>query len=195
LPIDEPPSLAAPHVPKPAPEAAAANEDSRGRVEQLYRSYLKCVYSTDYFKAVHHATSRFGTLFDFAIGLGAAVSGGSGLGILADPRFAWACGIITTVSIILTVAKTTYDWPGKLKFASDMVEKFGRLSGKYEILIDEIRYRRVFNQQYDETYRKLRDEEVTFSPALFPPMSIEKQREIQNAIKQRIDYKSWWRPS
>lgn len=177
---------AAPQVSVPSPTNYAE------RVQQIHGSYLKSVYATDYFKEVHRQIMQFAKHFDFAIGLGAAVSGGSGLGILRDPRFAWVCAALTTMSVVLTIAKTSYDWPGKLKSSSDLVEKYGRLSGKYQILVEDMNYRKSFGDDFDSAYKKLRDEELGFSPSLYPSLSLEKQRQIQSAIKQRIDYRAWW---
>lgn len=168
---------------------------NRRRVEQIYAAYLDALYAADYFSEVHRSTTAYGRLFDFAIGLGAAISGGSGLGILANPNFAWVCGTITTVSIILTAAKSAYDWPGKLKLAAQMTEKYGSLSGKYQMLIDDINYSEEFTDKFEQTFQKLRDEEASISSAPFPPLDQDKQRELQAAIKNRIHYQNWWRPS
>ncbi|OJX70439.1 hypothetical protein [Magnetospirillum sp. 64-120] len=166
----------------------------RKRVEQIYTTYLDAVYATDYFSEVHRATMTYGRFFDFAIGLGAAISGGSGLGILAHPSFAWLCAVITTLSIILTVAKSSYDWPGKMKMAAEMTEKYGTLSGKYQMLIEDINYVEQYSEKFEKIFQKLREEQALISTIPSPVLGEEKQREIQAAIKKRIPYKDWWRP-
>ena len=116
------------------------------------------------------------------------------MGILADPRFAWLCGFITTASIVLTVAKTTFDWPGRLKYATEMVEKYGRISGKYQLLIEDLNYRQVFNAELDDAFKKLREEELDFARDDYPKLKVELQEAIQDAIRKRINYGKWWKP-
>jgi hypothetical protein len=77
--------------------SANARTELRGpslveRVKQLRDSYLNSVYAVDYYKESNDRTTQYARHFDFAIGLGAVTSGGSGLGILGDTRLAWLCG-------------------------------------------------------------------------------------------------------
>lgn len=182
----------APRLPDAAADPVAASR--RERVRQIHHAYLDALYATEYFKAVHARTTRYARHFDFAIGLGAAVSGGSGLGILGDPAFAWACGVFTTVSFILTVAKAAYDWPGKLKSAAEMVEAYGRLSGRLLALVQDMNYRRSWQDEFDAAFVKLRDEEASFSADIYPPLPATVQAEIQAGIKRRVKYNEWWTP-
>jgi hypothetical protein len=170
-------------------------DEAQKRVEQLYRCYLNALYATGYFRQVHLNTTRYAQHFDFSIGVGTAVSGGSGLSILADQRLAWLCAALTSTSVILSVAKANYNWAEKVKYTSDLTEKYGRLAGKYEILIDEINSKCKYDEKMDESFSLLRKEELDFSPQIFPDLNLEKQKEIQNRIKSSIDYKNWWRPT
>lgn len=172
----------------------SAGSSTKERVAQIHVHCLNSVYATDYFKEVGRRVTRYAPHFDFAIGLGAALAGGSGLGILSNPNFAWLCGILTTASVILTVAKSSYNWPTRLNFASEMTEKYGRLSGKYLLLIDEMNYAKSFNDGFDKTYVALRNEELQFSPENYPDLSIDTQQKIQAAIKRRVPYPNWWTP-
>lgn len=172
-----------------------ATSSPKERVAQIHKRCLNSIFATDYFKEVGRRVTRYAPHFDFAIGLGAALAGGSGLGILSNPNFAWLCGLLTTASVILTVAKSSYNWPARLKLASEMTEKYGRLSGKYLLLVDEMNYAREFNEGFEKTYVALRNEELQFSQEDYPDLSIDTERKIQTAIKQRIPYSEWWRPT
>ena len=84
-------------------------------VKSVYLGYLTAVFRRDYYKALRESVQKTCSHMDFAIGLGAAAGGGTGLGILADQRFAWLCAVITTVATVLAVAKTSYQWADRLQ--------------------------------------------------------------------------------
>jgi len=92
------------------------------RVNQAYRAYLTTTYNIDYYheKCVRLANQT--KHLDFLIALGAAASGGSGLGILAATEFAWACGVLTTISTAGAIAKGNYDWSGCLRKCFEIIE-------------------------------------------------------------------------
>jgi hypothetical protein len=108
------------------------------RANQVYKAYLDAIYNLDLYRADQDRTLTWSRGWDYIIGLSAAISGGSGLGILADPRLAWLCGGITTASIFLTVAKGTYDWPGRLKFDTERISDYNKLRLEWQYLKEDL---------------------------------------------------------
>jgi hypothetical protein len=82
---------------------------------------------------------------------------GSGLGILADPRFGWVCAIMTTVSVFLSVAKGVWDWPGKSKFALDRVQFYEKFYAGYRGLVDDVNAEQQWNDLFAGRRNELRN--------------------------------------
>jgi hypothetical protein len=161
-------------------------------VNQVYRECLTAVYERDYYQALHGRTIQYARVYDYSIGLGSAVSGGSGLGILADPKFAWICGIVTTVSVLLSIAKGVWDWPGKTKFALERVQFYERLYSGYRRLVDDINASKQWNTDFAKRRNDLRDGSTPSTPDPNPQLSESVRRTIQDGIKKRMNYTSWW---
>ena len=170
-------------------EVAATNTEV---VNQAYRECLSAVYERDYYQALHNRTIQYARVYDYSIGLGSAVSGGSGLGILADPKFAWLCGIVTTVSVLLSIAKGVWDWPGKTKFALERVQFYDRLYSGYRRLVDDINAAKQWNADFAKRRNDLRDGSPPSTPDPYPQLSEGARRIIQDSIKKRMNYTSWW---
>src|SRR5262245_35130657 len=107
-------------------------------VNQTYRECLDVLFERDYYQTLYEKTIRRSRVFDYSIGLGSAMSGGTGLGILADPNFAWVCGPVTTISVLLSIAKGIWDWPGQTKFTLERVQFYETLYQGYKSLVDDL---------------------------------------------------------
>jgi hypothetical protein len=166
--------------------------DATEVVNQVYKECLDALFQRDYYRELYNRTIRYARVFDYSIGLGSAMSGGSGLGILADPKFAWLCGIITTVSVLLSIAKGVWDWPGKTKFALERVQFFDETYSGYRRLIDDINANKQWNADFANKRNNLRQNSTPATPDPYPQLSINTQRSIQNAIKKRVKYAEWW---
>ena len=161
-------------------------------VNQLYRERLGLLYERDYYLELYKRTIRYARVFDYSIGLGSAMSGGTGLGILADPKFAWICGIITTISILLSIAKGIWDWPGKTKFALDRIQFYDAAHSGYKSLTDDVNAAQQWNADFASRRNTLRQSSAPTTPDPYPQLSLKKKRSIQNAIKERVSYNTWW---
>jgi hypothetical protein len=163
------------------------------RIAQIHRSYLDTEYRVDYYAFVRDRTSRFAKHLDFAIGMGALGSGGSGLGILGDPQFAWLCGILTTLSLILAVAKSNYDWPGRISKATELLEYFRSIATQYRNLIDDLNYRKTLSAEFETLHLKLRSDSLNAPADPYPSLSNKKQQKIQESTNSRINRAEWWK--
>jgi hypothetical protein len=167
------------------------NESLVQRVNQVYRAYLNAIYELEYYRADQERTMTWSRRWDFIIGLSAAISGGSGIGVLADPRLAWLCGVIATGSVILTVGKSVYDWPGRLKVDTERINDYSRLRYDYQYLKDDVESNRVWSNQLENRFLELRKrEQLPETP--YKRLNIKIRRAIQNGVKARYDYKRWW---
>jgi hypothetical protein len=181
-----PPALPAP-VPQPPPVANAPPQ-----VRQLYNECLNALFRESYYKRFHSRTVSYAKFFDFTIALGSAASGGTGLGILADPRFGWICGIVTTVAVFLSVAKGVYAWDAKTRFALERVQLYSELDSKYMALVDDVNAACTWNKDFQTRREELRtmSEPKTVDP--YGEMSERKRREIQESLKKIVPYTTWW---
>lgn len=163
------------------------------RVNQVYRNYLNNLYWSDYYGVHHEAALKQARIFDFFIALGTLIAGGSGLGILADPAFAWLCGIVTTIALVLSGLKTAYNWSNRIKASSEKIGAYGGLSFEYSSLIEDINFRRSWTDEFEERFKRLRQQQAKVSKSFdFPHLDTGRQRQIQNQIKGRIQYSKWW---
>lgn len=161
------------------------------RINQIYRAYLDRRFDLEHYICIQRETLQWARYWDFIIGFAAAISGGSGLGILADKKFAYLCALITTAAIILTVAKAVWDWPGKLKAINDRIVALSELAGRYKILVDDLQYRQALLPELNATFDKIRADDVKVIQDGFA-LSIKKQRDIQDRLKAQVKYKEWW---
>jgi hypothetical protein len=161
-------------------------------VTQAYRECLDALFNRDYYQELYNRTIRYARIFDYSIGLGSAMSGGTGLGILADPKFAWVCGIVTTVSVLLSIAKGIWDWPGKTKFTLERVQFYNGIYLGYRHLIDDINAAKQWNDDFAKRRNDLRQNSMPTTPDPFPQLSKNAQRSIQNSIKEQVNYTKWW---
>lgn len=173
-------------------EVIDTDQSPRVRVNQVYREYLNAVFHKDYYRKRHEETVGYARHLDFLISLGTGIGGGTGLGILADPRFAWLCGIFTAISLVLSIAKATYNWPGKLDQSMKMVELYSRLSLRYRQLVEDIRYKRDWNDDFEKRFAELRRENEEIGPYDYPHWDDKKLRAVQEKVKARIKYENWW---
>lgn len=160
-------------------------------LNQTYRECLDALYDRDYYRELYDRTIRYAKAFDYSIGLGSAMSGGTGLGILADPKFAWLCGIVTTVSVLLSIAKGVWDWPGKTKFALDRVQFFDERYSDYRQLVDDVNATKQWNADFADRRNSLRQHRPA-TPDPYPQLSEKARRSIQNSIRKRVNYGTWW---
>lgn len=167
--------------------------DISTRIIQIHHTYLDTEYKVDYYAFVRDRTSRYAKHLDFAIGMGALGSGGSGLGILGDQKFAWLCGILTTVSIVVAVAKSNYDWPGRISKATELMEYFRGIATQYRHLIDDLNYHKTLNPDFETLHLKLRSNSLNAPPDPYPSLSEKHRRAIQEATNSRIDRSGWWK--
>jgi hypothetical protein len=166
-------------------------------INQTYRECLGALFQRDYYQELYSRTIRYSRIFDYSIGLGSAMSGGSGLGILADPKFAWVCGPVTTVSVLLSIAKGVWDWPGKTKFTLERVQFYDDIYSRYQQLVDDLNVAKQWTDEFKNRRDNLRQNNRPPTADPYPQLGEKVQRAIQNSIKQRIKYTTWWewRPS
>ncbi len=177
-----------------ANEKEADDNAIRERVEQIHHAYLDIIFKLMHYEVQHAHTTKYSRHFDFAIGLGAAGSGGSGLGILADPLFAVPCAVITSVSVILAIAKNHYDWHGRVKTLLEMIQFYQPLATEYEYLVHDMNHARKWEQEFDKTHRRLRETLRHAPNNPYPHLKEDELRAIQNRVKHRIPYSKWWKP-
>lgn len=161
-------------------------------VNQAYRECLDALYERDYYQELYNRTIRYARIFDYSIGLGSAMSGGTGLGILADAKFAWVCAVLTTVSVLLSIAKGIWDWPGKTKFALERVQFYGGVYSGYRYLIDDVNVAKQWNADFAKRRNDLRQNSTASTPDPYSQLSENARRSIQDAIKKRVSYTNWW---
>lgn len=174
--------------------ADATNGDAGVRVNQVYRTYLDCVYEQDYYWTIYQRTIRYAKRFDFIIALGAATTGASGVvGTIQQSTVgAWVCGILAIATIVLTAAKAAYDWPTQVETALKSSEFYRQMGAKYNALVADVQYLKRWAPDFEARLQPLADELKAREVAALPTLPDAKRREIQNAIKHRIRYKKWW---
>lgn len=174
---------------------AAVGQDS-DRIKNIYAAYLTSIFRRDYYKSLRESVQKTCSHMDFAVGLGAATGGGTGLGILADPRFAWLCAGITTASTVLAVAKPAYHWAERLQHSIELEKYFDGVVSEYKSLVEEIQAARNVTEAVFARHVELQ-KRSDHPPTQYQyrDLSHDKQREIQNRIKSRVPYKSWWLPA
>jgi hypothetical protein len=176
----------------PGTVVPAAGPGPAPAVNQMYKECLVIAFRREYYQELYNRTIKYSKVFDYSIGLGSAASGGTGLGILADPRFGWVCALMTTVSVFLSVAKGVWDWSGKSKFALDRAHFYGKLYADYKALVDDVDAARQWSQSFAERRNALRSASTPEAPDPYPELSEKVKRKVQERVKTRIDYRRWW---
>ena len=162
------------------------------RVKQIHHTYLDVEYQLDYYGYVRDRTTRYARHLDFAIGLGAVGSGGSGLGILGDPMFAWLCGVLTSVSVIVAIAKSNYDWHGRIAKCTELMEFFRNIATQYKYLIDDLNYYQDLHSDLEAQHLKLRNDYLNSPPDPYPKLKEKEKELVQDMTLRRIDRRAWW---
>jgi hypothetical protein len=151
------------------------------------------LYNIEYYRRVHCLVQRYSRHYEFIIALGSALGGGAGLGILANKYMAIPCGVITATSVVLAIAKQSYDWPGRARFAVDIIDKSGKLSGKLKLLIEDICAKKEWSDEFEKLYSQIRADIANFPQDSSPQLPEKVTIEIQKAIIEREHPATWWR--
>ena len=162
------------------------------RVRQIHHAYLETEFQVEYYTTLRDRTSRYAKHFDFLIGLGAAGSGGSGLGILGDARFAILCGILTSVSVILAIAKSTYDWQGRIAKSTELLGYYRPIALQYNQLIDDLNYNKKLDSEYEALHLKLRADTINAPVDPYPALKEKDKKSIKKSVRNNIDRTKWW---
>jgi hypothetical protein len=168
--------------------------DAEVRVRQFYRAYLDSIYGIDYYRLMNKKVTDYSKHLDFVIALGAALGGGSGLGILASPWMALPCGIITSASVVVSAAKQAYNWPEKSKFCSEMMHRYSLTNGQCKRLFEDLQAIRVWNTNFEESFLEIRKTLSEFPVDEIPELDISIRRKIQNEVVVREAPQNWWKP-
>jgi hypothetical protein len=158
------------------------------QVNQLHNECLTALFRESYYKRLHSNTVGYAKIFDFSIALGSAASGGTGLGILADPRFGWLCGIATTFSVLLSVAKGVWGWDAKTKFALERVQFYSDLGTQYMALVDDLNAASAWNRDFEERRKALRSRSNPATPDPYSELSKKVQDQIQASVRQSVPF-------
>jgi hypothetical protein len=94
--------------------------------------------------------------------------------------------------VLLSIAKGIWDWPGQTKFALDRVQFYSKLYAGYKALVDDVNVASAWNADFDARRNALRANSLPTTPDPYPELNRKTQKDIQNAIKSRVDYKKWW---
>jgi hypothetical protein len=164
------------------------------RVKQAYDTYLDSLYDIECYKRVYNDTEKYGRHFEFVIALSGALSGGSGLGILASSWMAIPCSILTAIALILSVAKQTYAWPKRASFAVDMIERNGRIAGKLKDLVQDIQAFQNWNAEFQKRFDAVRSEINTLPAYIGPELNVQIRSSIQDEIINSERPEMWWKP-
>jgi hypothetical protein len=171
-----------------------AGLDPGVRVKQFYKAYLDSMYYIDYYRLVNKGVTDYAKHLDFLIALGAALGGGSGLGILASPWMAVPCGIITSASVVLSAAKQSYNWPEKSRFCSDMMQKYSVIYSQCRRVFEDVQATTIWDTKCEEVFLEIRKKKDELPVDLLPELDISVRRKIQNEIVVREEPQKWWMP-
>ena len=163
------------------------------RINQLYRAYLLTSFEEEYYRERHSTSLETSNHFDLIVGLGAALSGGSGLGILANPAFAWVCGTLTSASVLAAVVKQSYRLDEKARASLERVALYGGARIEYLSLVQDVQAKKQWNEEFETRFSEMRSRFAKYSPFPYSHWDEERLRAIQNKIKNREDYEKWWK--
>jgi hypothetical protein len=173
-------------------ELVAGDIQTATRVNQVYREYLTILFRQKYYNELYGRTVWWSKILDYLISVGSAASGGTGLGILATPAFAWACGPLTTISFFLGIAKANWGWADKSKFALDRVAFYDKLSGGYQSLVDDIDAARAWTEDFSNTRNALRQNATPSQPDPYRELRDKVKAKVQDSVQHQVQYKQWW---
>ncbi len=98
------------------------------------------------------------------------------------------------MAVILALAKNYYDWHGRIRNSLELAGFYTELSVQYKHLVDDINYRRCWDDEFDARHVQLRTRLEKPPDDPYPTYSEKELRVIQKRIKDRADYRSWWMP-
>jgi hypothetical protein len=162
------------------------------RVNQVYRMYLDLLWAIECYRVRYQRILRFTSHLDFAIAISGAVAGGSGVGVLKDPRLAWMSGAAALLSVFLTAAKTAYHWPDKLRHVLDQMIQYEGVKDGFAQLVQDIEYKRAFPKAFEERFAKLRALEAKITIESNEILAEKEQFTVMDRIKRREGYEAWW---
>ena len=166
--------------------------ETKARVAQIHDAYCDAEFHVEYYTEYRDRTVRYSKHFDFVIGLGALGGGGSGLGILGEPMFAIPCGILTSVSVVSSIAKSNYDWQGKVSKSQELIDFFSTVATQYRYLVDDLNYRRTLDDAAIASFFKLRAELLKAPSNPYPKMNDGSISEIRSRVEARMARDQWW---
>jgi hypothetical protein len=105
------------------------------------------------------------------------------------------CSIITATALIFSVAKQTYDWPAKAGFAVDMIERNGRLSGKLNNLVQDIKASKTWSSEFEKSFDEMRLEINSLPQDKYSELGLPIREGIQKEIIERENPAAWWKPN
>lgn len=170
----------------------SADEAKAVRVNQVYRMYLDLLWGTECYRRRYQQILRIANRIDFAIAVCGAAGGGSGVGVLKDPRLAWVSGAAAILTIVLAAAKNAYRWTDKLKHIADQIVHYEVLKCDFEQLVQDIQSKLAFPDEFEKRFAQLRKQEAKLPVELDPLLPTKQARSIRNEIKQREHYEAWW---
>lgn len=163
-------------------------------VDILYKEYLNSLYSKEYSNIIVEKISGRIKHSDFGITLGTAISGGTGLGILADPRFAVACGSVSALSVILSTIKAAYQWPDKYKQAIEMAQHYSGICARYRPLVHKLNREKKWSNSIGAAFKEIDEDNSKYVPLDYIKLPDERRQRIQQEIREREKPQTWWRP-
>jgi hypothetical protein len=126
----------------------------------------------------------------------AALGGGSGISVQSHSFMIWPCAALTGISTILSLAKVAYSWNDRLKKSSELTQYYDQLAADYQALVDDMNDKKTWDAEFENKHFELRAK-YNKPPTDYPYLqgSEEELKAIQNGIKQRVNYKLWWKPN
>lgn len=163
-----------------------------GQVNVVYRAYLDIEFKLDLYNEKYNQLLGRSKHMDLLIAVGAAASGGSGLGILASPEFVWLCGPLTTISTIGGIVKGNYDWASRIKHYNELVKSYAPVRLDYKHLVEDLNASQKWTNEFDARNQELRKLVRDLPVDSTRKLSVKARRRIQSEIKHRLQYQSWW---
>jgi hypothetical protein len=168
--------------------------DVAARVGQVKVDCLKAIYSRDYYKKfLDIYTSRI-EYIDLCLAISTGLTGVSGLAILKEPNFGWVCGAITAISLALSGIKKHYKMLEKVGYAYERLQFFEVHSHEMMMFVNDLNAGRAWTKAAEDRYKRILSKRDLTKADKYPDLPLKVRREIQDAIKARLNYKSWWSP-
>jgi hypothetical protein len=153
------------------------------------------MYYIEHYRAMNKKVTDYSKHLDFVVALGAALGGGSGLGILGSTWMAVPCGIITAASVIVGAAKQAYNWPEKSKFCSDMMLRNFAISSECRRLFEDLQVAKLWDPAFEASFLEIRKKLDELPIDQMPELSSSIRSQIQQDIVRREEPQKWWKPS